>query len=166
MNKRCICLVFIVMLLTVLSVSAAVRKVRVTCSSCNGTGKDKYSTIDAPDYSGKSTKVWCDICGRSTNRHTHKTCVICHGRGWVEKSEYYQDDSSRSSNNGAKTSNAALLKFEWYYNYEPEPGRRLWYQTDALSWVEQYPSGYKNYLKYVQDCTLDGVKGVLVQKSK
>lgn len=158
-----------IMLFVTFSVFSEVRKVRVTCSSCNGTGKDKYSTIDAPDYSGKGTKVYCSICGKSVKRHTHKSCSACLGRGWVEKSEYYQNDEKRgsgwqSSTENSSTNTFSSLKFEWYYNYEPEPGRRLWYQLDGYSWVEQYPSGYKNYFTYLRNYTLDGVSGILVQK--
>ena len=70
-------------------------------------------------------------------------------------------ESSAKSSSSEKT----LLKFEWYYKFEPEPGRRYWYQTDKNSWVEEYPSGKKSYFNFVKNYTLDGISGILVQST-
>lgn len=56
-------------------------------------------------------------------------------------------------------------KFFWDYQFEPEPGRRHWYQLDDQRWIEQYPSGHTTTFVVVDRITKNNPKGVLVRKA-
>lgn len=55
-----------------------------TCTSCNGTGKS-VAKVSAPYYGGTRTKTYCATCGDYDYPHSHKTCGICNGKGYVKR---------------------------------------------------------------------------------
>ena len=56
---------------------------RTTCTACNGTGSDRYSYIEPPQYSGISpNREYCRICQSVVNVHTHRVCSSCGGTGY------------------------------------------------------------------------------------
>lgn len=57
----------------------------VRCSSCGGTGVDRFKTWDAPRYSSNSPKPWCETCKRYAYSHTHDFCHMCNGKGQWKK---------------------------------------------------------------------------------
>ena len=57
-----------------------------------------------------------------------------------------------------------LPKFYWDYSFNPEPGRRHWYQLDKDRWIEQYPGGHTTTFVVVDKLTKNNSKGVLVKK--
>ena len=60
---------------------------------------------------------------------------------------------------------STLPKFFWDYKFEPQPGRRHWYQLDAQRWIEQYPGGHTTTFVVVDKITKNNAKGVLVRKA-
>ena len=59
---------------------------------------------------------------------------------------------------------STLSKFFWDYKFEPEPGRRHWYQLDDQRWIEQYPDGHTSTFDVVDRIVKNNVEGVLVRK--
>lgn len=58
-----------------------------TCTACNGTGKSIAKNY-APNYGGTQTKSYCNICNGYEYPHSHKTCGICKGKGYVKEYKY------------------------------------------------------------------------------
>lgn len=58
-----------------------------TCTACNGTGKSIAKNY-APNYGGTRTKSYCNICNGYEYPHSHKTCGICKGKGYVKEYKY------------------------------------------------------------------------------
>ncbi len=57
------------------------------CTACNGTGKSIAKT-NAPYYGGTRTKSYCEICKSYEYPHSHKTCGVCKGKGYVKEYKY------------------------------------------------------------------------------
>lgn len=57
------------------------------CTACNGTGKSIAKNY-APNYGGTRTKSYCNICNGYEYPHSHKTCGICKGKGYVKEYKY------------------------------------------------------------------------------
>jgi hypothetical protein len=66
------------------STSSNLRLIRVTCSSCNGTGiSSGWSTVAA--Y-GSTQEKWCPNCNKwvSATHGPHLNCIPCQGKGYTE----------------------------------------------------------------------------------
>lgn len=57
------------------------------CTSCNGTGKSIAKT-NAPYYGGTRIKSYCNICDSYEYPHSHKSCGVCKGKGYVKEYNY------------------------------------------------------------------------------
>ena len=57
------------------------------CTACHGTGKSIVKT-NAPYYGGSRTKSFCDICNSYEYPHSHKTCGVCKGKGYIKEYKY------------------------------------------------------------------------------
>jgi hypothetical protein len=58
-----------------------------------------------------------------------------------------------------------LRRFYWDYKYEPQPGRRVWTQTDQDFWTENYESGLRSGYRVVErNVSVEGVIGDIATK--
>jgi hypothetical protein len=53
--------------------------------------------------------------------------------------------------------------FVWDYQFEPEPGKRIWIRVDEKTFVERFPSGKENRFAILGRANREEVEGIIVQ---
>ncbi len=78
--------------------------------------------------------------------------------------DFYFSGSDQGTQQTSTIQTFVPLKFYWEYKGEPEPGKRIWYQNDAVTWIEQYSSGFETVFSVVGRTTVNGNRGFIVRK--
>ena len=52
------------------------------------------------------------------------------------------------------------------YQFEPEPGKRLWLRVNESTWIERYPSGKETKFELLGRATVDQIEGVVVERAE
>lgn len=77
---------------------------------------------------------------------------------------FYFDGTAPKNQEASQNQSSSPLKFSWEYKGEPEPGKRIWYQFDAVTWIERYQSGFESVFTVVGRTDIDGDRGFIVRK--
>jgi tetratricopeptide (TPR) repeat protein len=52
------------------------------------------------------------------------------------------------------------------YQFEPEPGKRIWIRVDEKAWIERYPSGKESRFTILKHSTVEQITGTIVEQIK